>query len=125
MKQYWAMLLGSGLCGMTALLMLCDGRIVDGSVQSALCMLILNLRSAWMDADRTLSETNARDHRLWLIWNTGNRMWRLRDLGGYTSVRAQAGRYTFADALRQIRNVNCGEHPDQPIETIIYSDEEQ
>lgn len=46
--------------------------------------------------------------RNWLIWSIEHEAWWKPNENGYTPERISAGRYTFEDACRIVKNANIG-----------------
>jgi hypothetical protein len=61
--------------------------------------------------------SNAADNGKWLIWSMEHGRWWRPDSAGYTKLRSEAGRYSFADALDIVHNANfapeCHNHPNE------------
>ena len=54
----------------------------------------------------------------WLIWSSKHGKWWAPDGSGYTELRKEAGRYSFARALKIVTDANRHLSADRPNETI-------
>jgi len=57
----------------------------------------------------------------WLIWSIEHEAWWDADREGYVSKRRDAGRYSFAEARKLVRNANFGQ--DTPSEAMIAEED--
>lgn len=56
----------------------------------------------------------------WLIWSNEHLAWWNPGEKGYTMIRAEAGRYSYEDALRICREGNTHpKHDEEPNETMV------
>lgn len=61
---------------------------------------------------------------LWLVWSIEHGMWWLPNWRGYTENRAEAGRYTYEEALKIVKQANIGDY-DTPNEAMILDTERE
>jgi len=84
-----------------------------------LCMLV-----AFRDRDRAVELLEAAHSGKWLIWSVEHAAWWKPDENDYTACKAEAGRYSFMDALAIVRRGNHFASPDEPHEAMVKEDEE-
>lgn len=58
--------------------------------------------------------------RTWLIWSIEHSRWWKPAYGGYTDEKNNAGRYTFPEALRIVKEANKFNRGDIPNEAMIH-----
>lgn len=58
-------------------------------------------------------------NKKWLIWSIEHRAWWAANSWGYTVDIASAGRYSFKDAVNNIRDAHTGWNPSKPPKEAI------